>query len=329
MFYNLLLPIILVCPLLYNAVRLDADFVSMLNPFPYSSHKHMQSFKIESNESIPFTAPQGWMQGLQYTNTGCSGTSFVTTNIATGVCIKNGDNSSYMQYVLLLPDAVPTVYIFYIADFTDPDCIQMVSNVLLGSLDPTLVCLPDNGGLFSKTVYYYPGNNPPLYPYNGVLTTYLEPNEVGSTNCTDGIGGTLVKTVISNPDTCFTNYNYNASDVQTGFQSYKTTCSAAYPIITTYYTDELCSIPANQTTYLDNMCQPAVLFRERGLPEMYMVSDQNQYIYETTISYCYLGPSTFLQRVLELNISMHRYFYRMLYVTLYSFFQGFSITGSL
>lgn len=300
------------------AVRLDADFISILNPFPYSKQQEqmqqenkqkMNAFRMESNESIPFTAPQGWMQGLQYTNTGCAGTSFLTTNIATGVCIKNGDNSSYMQYVLLLPDAVPTVYIFYIADFSDPDCIQMVSDAMLGSLDPTLVCLPDNGGTYSKTVYYYPGTNPPLYPYNGVFTTYL----LGDTNCTDGTGGTVVKTVISNPDTCFTNYNYNASDPEYSFQSYTTTCNTEFPIINTMYSDAGCTVPANTTWYLDNMCQWAIHYRERGFPELYMVVDPYQYFYQTVISSCYLGPPTFLQRVMALQMYMSRTLYTWLY----------------
>ena len=270
------------------ALKLSDDFLPFI--IPHSSSSSSSSLSVESYNSS-FVAPLGWIQGIVYNNPTCSGDSFVTTNIALGVCVQDGDSSSYMQYMLINPDTNPTTYEFYMNTFSDSTCSNMITHHDLGTLDPAFVCLQDNGSNdgFSKTVYYYPGETPPLYPYDGVLTNYISNNDT----CT----GTLLKTVILNPSTCYINYMYNSSDVNSNFQRFTTQCNEEYPVFHTIYSDAYCTVPVsvNNTLYHNAVCQPAALFRQQnGLPEMYLLDSETQFNYETAVATCYTGPTVFV-----------------------------------
>lgn len=279
---------------LVSSLKLSDEFASMIQI-------HETPIVSRNLEVLNDTIPLGWMQGIQYFSPTCSGNSFVTTNIALGLCIRDGDSSSYMQYVLLDPLAVPTTYIFYVTTFSDSICNNVITTTNWGSLNPSMVCLPDNGNDgISKTVYYYPGSNPPLYPYNGILTQYHS-NSTGST-----CSGEVLKTVILNPTTCFTNMRYNSTSSDPyNYQTYTTQCDAESPLYYTLFSDTDCTVPIsiNNTIYGDvPSCQNATDFRKNGLPELYLVDNPAQFNYENAMATCYLGSTVFLRNQ---HIPMH------------------------
>lgn len=270
-----------------SAWVLSDDLRAVLKPLRPDLHKAHAHMRTE------ITASPGWLQGIQYLGTECAGTSFVTTNIATGVCIRDGVNSSYIQYFYPLTGSEITLYEFSVATFSDGSCTALINDVPQGTMDPNFVCYLDTTGFesTSKTIYYYPGNTPPPYPYNGILTSYI-----GGTNCS----GDVIKTVILNPDTCFTNYVYNASATSFKFQSYKTLCDADHPIQTLYFSDAACTVPAwNYTEYGAQACQPAVEYRLNNLPELYLINTTGQFDYESAAASCYMGPTVFFRTVYD------------------------------
>lgn len=288
-----------------GSIRLSEEFQHFIKP--HFSESASASLRLESYNSS-FVAPLGWIQGIQYESTTCEGTSFSTTNIALGVCIQDGNSSSYIQYMLISAESNPTVYNFYIDTFSDSNCTTIISNVYYGTMDPNYVCYQDNTGekMISKTVYYYPGTVLPPYPYNGVLTNYMSNNDTCS--------GTLLKTVILNPTTCYTNYNYNSSDLYRNFHSFTIQCNSEHPVINTLYLDYSCSVPAsvNNTSYDDekSVCQTATFFRKYPLPELYLLEDTGQFNYESAIATCYMGPTVFVHNniVSEIYRNLQEYF---------------------
>lgn len=280
----------------FFSIKISDEFAPFIKHHTYdNSEETLNNLRVEDSFVLNNTIiPLGWIQGIQYYNSDCSGTSFVTTNIAMGVCVKDGDNSSYIQYFVINQNSNPTTYEFYIDTFSDDTCTTILTHTDNGWLDPSFICHLDNGNDgISKTVYYYPGETPPPYPYNGVLTSYLDNNLF--------CNGTILKSVILNPNTCYLNYKYNESDVNMIFQSYQTQCDITYSLISIFYLDTECSIPTslnNSIYFNESTCQSATQFRNKGLPEMYMVDDQNQFNYENVISTCYMGPTVFLKKSL-------------------------------
>lgn len=271
----------------------ENDFISILKPPSIISN----SRKLQFGAGETAVPPLGWIQGIQYPNLVCSGTSFATTNFALGVCMKDGEYSSYMHYIL--SDVTPNSFEFYIATFSDGNCTTLIKNLDMGSLDPNFVCYPEKDVPFSRTFYYYPGSTPPGYPYNGVLTHYVAATETlnassPSTTCY----GTVLKSFILNPDTCHTNYAYNASDVHHNYRTYKKVCTEDHPIIDLLFSDSECTVPMNTTNYWDSIvCQPATTFRENNLPELYLILNESQFDYENAVATCYLGPTTFVEKI--------------------------------
>ena len=269
--------------------KLSHDFAPFIKP--RSSTVTLEEMMINS-----LSAPVGWIQGIQYYNPTCAGTSFTTTNIATGVCVKDGNSSSYMQYFVILPNSNPTSYEFYLDTFIDANCTTLSTHTDFGTLDPNFVCYLDNGNdNLSKTIYYYPGKTPPPYPYNGVLTSYVNTDENSNSTCT----GTVLKTVILNPDTCYIYYMYNASDPNYPVRSYKTTCDSNTAVINILFSDLECTVPfifnGTFSTIDNNICLPANIFREQHLPELYLLDSESQFNYENALASCYTGPTVFVR----------------------------------
>ena len=98
-----------------SSYELSKDLLSIINLYPSSPSSieiegGRRKLQFGSDPNNTFVAPLGWMQGLSYYNNYCSGTPFITTNIATGVCVQDGLYSSYNQYVTLDSTSYPTVY---------------------------------------------------------------------------------------------------------------------------------------------------------------------------------------------------------------------------